>query len=242
MSKTDTLYSTSRAVQSAFQFNNDVAEVFTDMITRSVPGYTLMLDVLGVLAEQIVKDNDTCYDIGCSLGASTLALRQNIFAENCHIIAVDSAKAMLERCEKVLERDNSKTPVTLTCEKAQQLTFQPMKLCSMNLTLQFIPQDERLALLQHIAQHTVEGGALFLSEKVIFDDTFKQNELTDLHHQFKKHQGYSDLEIAQKRQSIENVLVPESIEAHKQRLLDAGFSKVILALQCFTFVGFIAYK
>ena len=242
MSKTDTLYSTSRAVQSAFQFDQDVAEVFTDMITRSVPGYTLMLDVLGVLAEKIVNDGDYCYDIGCSLGASTLALRQNIFADNCQIVAVDSAKAMLERCEKVLERDNSKTPVSLVCEKAQQVNFKPMKLCSMNLTLQFIPQDERLSLLKNIAQHTVEGGALFLSEKVVFDDDFKQEQLTDLHHQFKRHQGYSDLEIAQKRQSIENVLIPETIEAHIQRLKDAGFSRVVLALQCFNFVGFIAYK
>ena len=242
MSKTDSLYSTSRAVQSAFQFDQDVAEVFTDMISRSVPGYTLMLDVLGVLAEKIVKDGDTCYDIGCSLGASTLALRQNIDADNCTIIAVDSAAAMLERCEKVVERDNSKTPVSLVCEKAQNVAFSTMKLCSMNLTLQFIPQDERLSLLKNIAANTTEGGALFLSEKVVFDDTFKQGELTDLHHQFKKHQGYSDLEIAQKRQSIENVLIPETIEAHTQRLLDAGFSRVVLALQCFTFVGLIAYK
>jgi len=238
----DKLYSTARQVQSAFQFDDQVAQVFTDMITRSVPGYTMMLDMLGVLSEQVMKSGDTAYDIGCSLGASTLAIRQNIQADDCHIIGVDSSEAMLERCEKVIERDNSKATVELKRGKAQSLEFSPMRLCSMNLTLQFIPKEERLALLKNIAANIQTGGALFLSEKVVFDDHFKQQQLTDLHHQFKKHQGYSDLEVAQKRQAIENVLIPESIESHRKRLLDAGFSKVILALQCFNFVAFIAYK
>ncbi len=212
------------------------------MITRSVPGYTMMLDVLGVLTEQTIKDGDTCYDIGCSLGASTLAIRQNIFAENCKIIAIDSSEAMISRCDKVISRDNSKTDVELINSKAQELDFKPMALCSMNLTLQFIPQVERLELLKNIAQNIRPGGALFLSEKVIFEQDFKQNTLTDLHHQFKRHQGYSELEVAQKRQAIENVLVPETIETHKARLLKAGFKEVIVALQCFNFVALIAYK
>lgn len=242
MDKPDKLYSTARQVQTAFQFDHDVAQVFSDMIHRSVPGYSMMLDVLGVLAEQTVSDNDTCYDIGCSLGASTLAMRQNIQADNVQIVAIDSAQAMIERCASVIERDNSKTEVLLQCMKVQQLTFKAHKLCCMNLTLQFIPKAERLTVLRQIADNLLPGGALFLSEKVCFDDAFQQHQLTDLHHQFKKHQGYSDLEIAQKRQAIENVLIPETIEQHQQRLLAAGFSRVVTALQCFNFIAFIAYK
>ena len=242
MDKKDSLYSTARQVQASFQFDQEVAEVFTDMISRSVPGYTMMLDMLGVLAEQTLQSGDVSYDIGCSLGASTLAIRQNTYADNAKIIAIDSSNAMLERCQKVIARDHSKACVELVCAKAQDIEFDQHKLCSMNLTLQFIPKEQRLELLNNIASKMQTGGALFLSEKVCFNNEFQQSKLTELHHQFKKHQGYSDLEIAQKRQAIENVLIPETIEAHTERLLLAGFSRVMIALQCFNFVAFIAYK
>ena len=239
---TDKLYAQSRKLVDAFKFDEQVTQVFSDMISRSVPGYHLMLDLLAVLTEQTMRDGDLAYDLGCSLGASTLAMRQNITADNCQIIALDNSEAMVNSCQKVLQRDASKTPVSLQCSDILELQFQACKLVSMNLTLQFLPLEKHPTLLSDIANNLAPGGALFLSEKVCFDDNERQQRLTDLHHQFKKHQGYSDLEIAQKRSAIENVLVPQSIEAHQQRLLDAGFSKVVIALQCLNFAAFIAYK
>ncbi len=239
---TDKLYAQSRKLVDAFQFDEQVTQVFSDMIGRSVPGYHLMLDILAVLTEQTMLDGDIAFDLGCSLGASTLAMRQNIIADDCRIIALDNSPAMINSCQKVLDRDASKTPVDLRCEDILQLSFEPCKLISMNLTLQFIDPREHEPLLANMAQQIQPGGALFLSEKVCFDDNERQQRLTDLHHQFKKHQGYSDLEIAQKRSAIENVLIPHSIEAHQQRLLKAGFSQVVIALQCLNFVSFIAYK
>jgi tRNA (cmo5U34)-methyltransferase len=238
----DNLYAQTRKLVDAFTFDESVARVFEDMITRSVPGYPMMLDMLGVLAEQSVKHNTCCYDLGCSLGASTLAIRHNIHQPDCEIIAIDNSTAMIERCKKVIEHDNSPTPVNIQCIDILDVAFKPCSLVSMNLTLQFIEQNQRLPLLAKIANALVDGGVLFLSEKVKFDNAFEQENLTELHHQFKKHQGYSDLEIAQKRSAIENVLIPESIATHKKRLLDAGFSNVIIGLQCFNFVAFIAYK
>lgn len=238
----DKLYAQSRKLVDAFQFDEHVTQVFNDMITRSVPGYHMMLDLLGVLTEQTVTENSYCYDLGSSLGASTLAIRQNITQDNCQIIAIDNSLPMIESCQRVLDRYASKTPVTLVHESIQNIEFEKCKLVSLNLTLQFIALEERLPLLQKIAKSLDDGGALFLSEKVCFDDIDEQTRLTRLHHQFKKHQGYSDLEIAQKRQAIENVLIPESLNTHKKRLLDAGFSKIIIALQCLNFVALIAYK
>lgn len=238
----DHLYAKSQSVVNAFQFDEKVAAVFTDMIRRSVPGYTLMLDLLGVLAEKTVTENSHCYDLGCSLGASTLAIRQNIKAKNCHIFAIDNSEAMAESCQKVIEQDASEPTVSVSQEDITHAAFTNISLCSLNLTLQFIAPEKRLPLLKNIAENTLKGGALFLSEKVVFNDSQSQQYLTDLHHQFKKHQGYSDLEVAQKRSAIENVLIPETIECHKQRLLDAGFSHVVVALQAFNFVSFIAYK
>jgi tRNA (cmo5U34)-methyltransferase len=238
----DNLYAQTRKLVEAFKFDDSVARVFTDMINRSVPGYPMMLDMLGVLTENIIQDHSLCYDLGCSLGASTLAIRQNIHQENCRIIAIDNSPAMIERCQQVIQQDSSITPVLVQNADILDIAFQPCQLVSMNLTLQFIDPAQRLRLLSDIAHSLNTGGALFLSEKIRFDDELEQNALTELHHQFKKHQGYSELEIAQKRTAIENVLVPESIATHRQRLLDAGFSRVIIALQCFNFVAFIAYK
>lgn len=240
--QTDKLYAQSRKLVNAFKFDEHVTQVFSDMISRSVPGYHLMLDLLAVLTEQTMRDGDKAYDLGCSLGASTLAIRQNITAEHCQVIALDNSEAMINSCKKVLQRDASKTSVELLCSDILDLQFEPCKLVSMNLTLQFLPVENHLSLLTSIADKLESGGALFLSEKVCFDDNDRQQRLTELHHQFKKHQGYSDLEIAQKRSSIENVLIPHSIETHQQRLLDAGFSKVVIALQCLNFAAFIAYK
>lgn len=236
----DHLYAKSQSVVDAFQFDSKVAAVFSDMIRRSVPGYTLMLDLLGVLAEKTVSNNSNCYDLGCSLGASTLAIRQNIQATNCYIFALDNSQAMIESCRQVINQDSSPTAVSVEQQDILSSDFTNISLCSLNLTLQFIAPEQRLPLLTNIANNTLPGGALFLSEKVHFEDSQSLQYLTDLHHQFKKHQGYSDLEVAQKRSAIENVLIPETIECHKQRLLDAGFSHVVIALQAFNFVSFIA--
>ncbi len=242
MTKKDQLYAQTRKLVNAFKFDEQTANVFDDMIKRSVPGYPMMLDMLGVLAEKTVQENTCCYDLGCSLGASTLAIRHNIQKSNCKIIAVDNSRAMIEHCQQAIKQDNSSTPVDILCSDILDIQFTTSSLVSMNLTLQFIEKSLRLPLLTRIADSLVTGGALFLSEKIECTDAYEQEKLTELHHQFKKHQGYSDLEIAQKRTAIENVLIPETLETHKQRLTDAGFSKVIIGLQCLNFVSLVAYK
>lgn len=238
----DHLYAQSRRLVDAFRFDADVAAVFSDMIRRSVPGYPLMLDMLGVLTAETVREDTLCYDLGCSLGASTLAIRQNLSGHGSRIIAIDNSRAMIERCRQLIAHDKSTIPVEIYCQDILQTRFQPCRLVSMNLTLQFIELSQRLPLLSRIASALHTDGVLFLSEKICFDDTEQQQKLTNLHHQFKKHQGYSDLEIAQKRTAIENVLIPETLADHQQQLLQAGFRKVLVALQCFNFVTLIAYK
>ncbi len=239
---TDNLYAKSRQVVEQFQFDDKVATVFSDMIKRSVPGYPLMLDALGVIAEKYIQDNSLIYDLGCSLGASTLAIRQNIQAENCRIIAIDNAQAMIERCQQVIYKDQSPSSVEVVKNNIQTLRFEPSDFICMNLTLQFIPQAEREALINRMASALNPNGILFLSEKIAFDNDDEQNTLTHLHHQFKHHQGYTHLEIAQKRQAIENILIPDTLAAHKTRLIKAGFKQVIVAFQCFNFCSLIAFK
>jgi len=227
-----------------FAFNEDVVRVFPDMIKRSVPGYPTIVENLGVLAAQFAQPHTHLYDLGSSLGAVTQALRRHVRSEGCQVIAVDNSSAMVERCREYLNAQDSMFQELLPVEVVEgdilALTFQPASVVALNFTLQFVPRDQRLALLTRIRQALVPGGALILSEKLRFEDQDEHQLLTDLHVAFKRANGYSDLEIAQKRSAIEHVMKPDSLDDHRQRLLAAGFSKVVPWFQCLNFASLVA--
>lgn len=225
-----------------FAFDEHVASVFPDMIRRSVPGYETVIAMLGVFASQYVTDNSNVYDLGCSQGAATLAVRRHIQRSAVNIMAVDNSEAMIERCRINVSADLSPTKVECRCEDIQDTPITNASLITLNYTLQFIPLEQRDRLLKKMFQGMNSGAALVLSEKIAFDDAVQQHNFTQLHHEFKSLNGYSDLEISQKRQAIENVLIPETLAVHEKRLKQAGFSQVRCWFQCFNFASFIAIK
>ena len=225
---------------SPFAFDAEVARVFEDMIQRSVPGYGLTLQMLAVIAGLYAQKDSKLYDLGCSLGASTLALAHGIKVDGCKIMGIDNSGAMLEKCAKNVAQ--SPVPVVLQEADIQGVEIANASVVVLNFTLQFIAKEERLNLLQGIYQGIRKGGVLVLSEKVSFDDEFEQQQHIALHEAFKKAQGYSELEVSRKRQSLENVLIPEPISAHHARLTAAGFDKVQTWFQCFNFTSMLAYK
>jgi tRNA (cmo5U34)-methyltransferase len=240
-SKKDELYSTEHSQVDAFRFDAVVADVFENMINRSVPGYPMMLDMIGVLAERFGQPSTNCYDLGCSLGAATLKMRHHV-PETCHILGVDTSEAMVERCRNNIARDRSQPSVEILQQSVQDTSIENASIVVLNFTLQFIPDDERHGILNKISAGLAPGGVLILAEKVQFDDAAEQGQMTDLHHEFKRAQGYSDLEIAQKRASLENVLVPNTVDQHIERLLAAGFESARLYIRCFNFVSILAVK
>ena len=227
-----------------FVFNEDVVRVFPDMIKRSVPGYPTIVENIGVLAGQFAEAHTTLYDLGASLGAVTQALRRHVKADGCQVIAVDNSPAMVERCREYLHAQDAMfqelLPVQVIEADILALDLHPTSLVTLNFTLQFIPPERRLELLTRIRQALLPGGALILSEKLRFEDAAEHELLTQLHVAFKRANGYSELEIAQKRSAIENVMKPDSLEEHRERLLAAGFSKVVPWFQCLNFASLIA--
>ena len=227
-----------------FVFNEDVAKVFPDMIKRSVPGYPTIVENLGVLAAQFAQPHSALYDLGCSLGAVTQALRRHVRSDDCRVIAVDNSPAMVERCAEYLHAQDAMFQELLPVEVIEAdilaLEFQPATLVALNFTLQFIAPEQRLELLTRIRQALLPGGTLILSEKLRFADEAEHELLGELHLAFKRANGYSELEIAQKRSAIENVMKPDSLEQHRERLLAAGFSKVVPWFQCLNFASLIA--
>lgn len=227
-----------------FVFNEDVARVFPDMIKRSVPGYPTIVENIGVLAGQFAQPHSVLYDLGSSLGAVTQALRRHVQLEDCRVVAVDNSSAMVERCREYLHAQDSMFQELLPVEVIEAdilaMQFQPTSLVALNFTLQFIEPAQRQPLLARIRQALLPGGALILSEKLRFEDDQQHALLTDLHVAFKRANGYSELEIAQKRSAIENVMLPDSLEQHRERLLAAGFSKVVPWFQCLNFASLVA--
>lgn len=247
MSK-DNLYSLPREQVGQFTFDDHVADVFPDMIARSVPGYASILSVIEQLASRFVMPESNVYDLGCSLGASTMVIR-NQAPHSATIHAIDCSQAMITRLEDKLGSLNElESGDAAHCTVRPQLadigdvSIQNASMVVLNFTLQFIPASDRTSLLKRVFDGLRPGGALCLSEKVCFDDQGQQQLLTELHLDFKRAHGYSELEIAQKRTSLENTLIPETLQEHVGRLHEVGFQTAAPWFQCFNFASILAVK
>lgn len=238
----DRIYTESMANIADFSFNAQVADVFTDMIERSVPGYRSIITMIETLTEHYAQPDSQLYDLGCSLGGAALSMRRGIAVNGCRITAVDNSSSMVERCRKAMERDHNPTPVDTICADIRDVDLSNASVVVLNFTLQFIPPDDREAMLQKIYDGMRPGGVLILSEKVVFEDDHLDRLLFDIHHDFKRAHGYTDLEISQKRSALENVLIPETIPDHKKRLFQVGFTSADVWFQCFNFMSMLAIK
>ena len=238
----DTLFADPRDRIIDFVFDESVARVFPDMIRRSVPGFDSITAMIGLLAEHYVQPQSNCYDLGCSLGAATLSMRSRLRKEQCRIIAVDNSPAMVERCRENIGKNNGSVPVEIICADIQDVPIQGASIVVLNFTLQFIALERRLELLKNIYKGMLPGGVLILSEKITFSDRAERECQESMHAAFKRANGYSKMEISQKRTALENVLIPNSLEEHKQRLNLAGFEKIQTWFQCFNFASLLAIK
>ena len=238
----DTIFAAPIEKLGDFTFDESVAEVFPDMIQRSIPGYSNIITAIGMLAERFVTANSQVYDLGCSRGAAALSMRRNIKQPNVKIIGVDNSPPMVERCRQHVAAYHSDVPVEILCDDIRQIEIKNASMVVLNFTLQFLPPEDRVALLTKIYHGLNPNGVLVLSEKFRFEDEKVNELLIDLHHQFKRANGYSELEVSQKRTALENVMRTDSINIHKERLKNIGFSHVELWFQCFNFGSMIAVK
>ncbi|WP_088331034.1 carboxy-S-adenosyl-L-methionine synthase CmoA [Lacimicrobium sp. SS2-24] len=241
-SSKDAIYSQPAEQVTDFRFDENVAEVFPDMIQRSVPGYSTIVDAIGQMAGQYAEAHSNIYDLGCSLGAVSLAISRYVQTPGCKIIAVDNSEAMIERCQRHLQAFKSPLPIEVICKDLQDVAITDASMVVMNFTLQFIPPEQRSDLIKRIYQGMKPGGVLVLSEKIRHPGDKGNSLLVELHHEFKRRNGYSELEISQKRSALENVMLTDSFSEHEQRLHQAGFSDVVLWFKCFNFASMVAIK
>ena len=205
------------------------------MVERSVPGYASLIHGIAVLGEKYAQADAVCYDLGCSLGTAARALSARMGPEH-PILAIDSSPDMIARCART-----PGTSVQYHCADIREVVLEPADVVVLNLTLQFLPPGDRLPLLRRIAAALRPGGALILTEKVRFEDPV-EGLVQERYENFKRAQGYSELEISQKRTALEQVLVRDSPAIHRERLTEAGFDPITVWFQCLHFTSMLAIR
>lgn len=225
-----------------FCFDESVARVFDDMISRSVPGYRSIVAATGALAGQFIQENSHCYDLGCSLGATSLSILQHCKDRTYTLVAIDNAQAMIDQAAKVLCPAPDEVDVQLVCDDIRNIKVENASVVVLNFVLQFIKPEERQDMLEGLISGMRKDSCLILSEKIRFDNQEQQLYFENLHYKFKKLQGYSDLEISQKRTALEQVLVPDTVKVHFSRLKEAGFVKPCVWFQDLNFISLCAFK
>lgn len=225
-----------------FVFDEKVVNVFDDMITRSVPGYGAIITMIGVLAEEYVQAGTQCYDLGCSLGAATGVMRSRLEGRNCQIVAIDNSEAMVTRARERVAADSSRVPFRIEQSDIRDVEIENASFVVLNFVLQFITPSERTQLLEKIYHGLVPGGMVVMSEKIASTNTDEEGFLTRLYYGFKRLNGYSELEISQKRTALENVMVPDPLSTHMHRFKSCGYQSVYNWFRCFNFTSFVAIK
>jgi tRNA (cmo5U34)-methyltransferase len=226
----------------SFTFDKNVVKVFPDMIKRSVPGYVALISLIGVTSAKYAVDNTNIYDLGCSLGAVSASIIANLANCNCKIIAADLSSSMVTQCRENLSKQTKTTEIVIKEADIRDLPIENASVVALNYTLQFIPINDRKKLIKRIYDGLNPGGILILSEKILLENRDEQKVVEELHKAFKKANGYSELEIAQKRNALENVLIAENFATHKERLTKVGFSTVVQWFQCMNFHSILAIK
>ena len=242
MSEKDAIYQTDTGMSGRFVFDEKVVRVFPDMIGRSVPGYEWVVPMTGLIARRYARPGSVLYDLGCSLGASSLAMRSAVNVRPVSMVAVDNSAAMVKAFQEKLGASPGEIPIEIREADVLDTRVENASVVVLNFTMQFIDPQRRDELIRNIHAGLNEGGVLILSEKIRFAEDADQARQTALHEDFKRAKGYSDLEIAGKRAALENVLRADTEQRHRRRLAAAGFAQVDRWFQCFSFCSYLAFK
>lgn len=238
----DHIYRESRSKVPPFEFDEHVAGVFDDMIRRSVPFYQEIIDRQVQLIMRYYRPGTRIYDLGCSNGNLGLALCERMHEADFEMIAVDNSVPMLDAYRARLVDMPGRDRIRLHQQDIRRTPIENASAVVLNFTLQFLTLSERGAVIRNIYNGLCPGAVLLFCEKITHHDPALAQLQQELYFDLKRRNGYSDLEISQKREALEKVLVPETMEQHLQRLQQAGFNSIDIWFKWFNFAAMIAVK
>ncbi|TCL75758.1 carboxy-S-adenosyl-L-methionine synthase CmoA [Rhizobium sp. BK251] len=225
-----------------FTFNAKVADVFDDMVSRSVPFYEEIQRMVCELARDFAKPQTNLYDIGCSTATTLLSL-DALVDPSVNFIGIDNAPDMLEKAGQKVQRSGARHNIDLQVGDLHQgIHLENASVVTMLLTLQFIRPLYRERVMKTIFSGLNDQGCLLLVEKVTSEDTMFNRLFIEHYYNYKRRNGYSEIEISKKREALENVLIPYRLEENMQLLKETGFSSVEVFFRWYNFCGIIAVK
>jgi tRNA (cmo5U34)-methyltransferase len=235
----DELFSGSGAPEK-FEFNENVARVFDDMLERSIPHYRECQEMVVDWCTRFAREDSNLYDLGCSTGALLLRVASALPEHSrTRLIGIDNSMPMLDKARQNLQA--VRNPWELVhADLDGDFSLTNASVVVMNYTLQFIAPERRQLLIGKIFGGLQANGCLLLTEKVLGDTPELDAAFVDMHHRFKRERGYSDLEISRKREALENVLTPLKLYENIELLRQAGFRNVDLFFKWNNFAGLIA--
>ncbi len=228
-----------------FVFDKEVAGVFDNMISRSIPGYEIFLKLTGLVSKNFIKDKDICYDFGASLLKSTKSVIEANKMKNFKVIAVDNSEAMSLKVKPIildLKQRYSNIDINFLVSDVCDIKINKFSFGILNFILQFLPKNKKLEFLKNIFNGLEDGGGIILSEKIIFENENLKDFYTNLYFSYKKSNGYSDAEIKNKKEALKGILIPESLDFHIERLKNIGFTEIRILIQILNFVSILAIK
>jgi tRNA (cmo5U34)-methyltransferase len=237
----DELFREKHGAISDFEFGVETARVFDDMLVRSVPLYAETQRMIAELTADFAQPGTRVYDLGCSTGTTFLGIDPHL-APDIGFVGVDSSSEMLKKAEEKFAQARVSRAYELRLCDLEDVTIEDASVVIMNLTLQFVRPIHRKRVIDRIASGLCDGGALILVEKVLSPNSRLNRLFIDHYYDFKRRNGYSDLEISQKREALENVLIPYHPEENRQLLLSSGFSSCDEFMRWFNFCGVVALK
>ena len=237
----DSLFQVER-INEDFVFDDRVAQVFDDMLDRSVPCYQEVILSIARILGCLLQEGAQVVDLGCATGTTLLQLSRLLEEKKFSYLGVDNSPAMLDKARLKAELFSRQESVSFINGDIKEVAQPGTEAFLLNYTLQFIRPLNREPFLRRIFNNLCPGGVLILSEKTISHHPGLNRRYIEIYHQFKKERGYSELEIAKKREALENVLIPCSLEENRTLLQTAGFTEVEPFFQWFNFVSFLAVK
>jgi tRNA (cmo5U34)-methyltransferase len=238
----DKLFAEKKNNLTDFNFGKETADVFDDMLERSVPLYHELQRMIGEIAAEFAQEGTSVYDLGCSTGITLFTLHNNI-NKNIKLIGIDYSQDMLDKCrERFVSNNISKDYELVRADLNQPININNASIVVLNLTLQFVRPLYRDNLIKCIYDGLNEKGCLIVVEKVLGNDSTFNRLFIKFYYEMKKRQGYSELEIARKREALENVLIPYRLDENKQLLIRNGFSYLDIFYKWYNFCGIVAIK
>jgi tRNA (cmo5U34)-methyltransferase len=238
----DKIFRKRRGAVSDFNFKKETARVFDDMLCRSVPFYEEIQRMAAEMAADFAVGGTNIYDLGCSTGTTLLSI-DKVIPGDVNFVGVDYSEDMLQQARKKLKKYGVTRKYEFICMDLNKgIPVTNASVVIMNLVLQFIRPLYRKRVLESIARGMNDRGCLILVEKVLSIDSTLNRLFIKYYYDFKKRQGYSQLEIAQKREALENILIPYRPEENRALLLESGFKECDLFFKWYNFSGMLAIK